>query len=82
MCPAEAVGPRGFQKTPLQTVVDLAVGHFQLTNGAVTFNSRKQDFELRGESLHVQLWYDMLKQGYKGELSLVPLYVVSEKIRR
>ena len=65
------------QKTPLQTVVDLAVGRFDLTNGSVSFNSRQQDFDLRGESLHVQLWYDMLKQGYKGEVSLAPLYVVS-----
>ncbi len=69
--------PASNSKTPLQTVVDLAVGHFQLTNGKVNFNSRQQDFELRGESLHVQLWYDVLKQGYKGEVSMAPLYVVS-----
>ncbi len=69
--------PSSNQKTPLQTVVDLAVGHFDLTNGSVTFNSQQQNFDLRGESLHVQLWYDVLKQGYKGELSLTPLYVVS-----
>jgi translocation and assembly module TamB len=65
------------KETPLQTVVDLAVGHFDLANGSVSFNSRKQDFDLRGESLHVQLWYDLLKQGYKGEISLAPLYVVN-----
>src|SRR5580692_9672733 len=65
------------QKTPLQTVVDLAVGHFDLTNGSVTFNSHQQNFDLRGESLHVQLWYDVLKQGYKGEVAMAPLYVVS-----
>ena len=63
--------------TPLQTVVDLAVGHFELANGSVNFNSRQQDFDLRGDSLHVQLWYDVLKQGYKGEIALSPLYVVS-----
>lgn len=65
------------QKTPLQTVVDLAVGRFELSNGSVKFNSQQQDFDLRGESLRVQLWYDVLKRGYKGEVSLAPLYVVS-----
>jgi translocation and assembly module TamB len=65
------------RKPPLQTVVDLAVGRFDLAKGSVTFNSQKQDFDLRGESLRVQLWYDLLKQGYKGEISMAPLYVVS-----
>jgi len=69
--------PSSSQTTPLQTVVDLAVGHFALTNGSITFDSRKQDFDLRGESLHVQLWYDLVKQGYRGEIALAPLYVVS-----
>jgi translocation and assembly module TamB len=69
--------PASSQKTPLQTVIDLAVGHFELSNGSVRFNSQQQDFDLRGESLRVQLWYDVLKQGYKGELSMTPTYVVS-----
>jgi translocation and assembly module TamB len=69
--------PSTSQKTALQTVVDLAVGHFDLVNGSVRFNSQQQDFDLRGESLHAQLWFDVLKQGYTGELSMTPLYVVS-----
>jgi translocation and assembly module TamB len=69
--------PSNSGKKPLRTVVDLAVGRCDLSNGSVTFNSRKQDFDLRAESLHVQLWYDVLKQGYKGEVSLAPLYVAS-----
>jgi translocation and assembly module TamB len=64
-------------KSPLQTVVDLAVGHFDLSNGSVTFNSQIQNFDLRGESLRVQLWYDVLKRGYNGEVSVAPLYIVS-----
>src|SRR5215467_5300984 len=53
-------------RTGLETVVDLAVGHFELTNGLFTFNSQKQVLNLRGNNLRVQLWYDMLKQGYRG----------------
>src|ERR1017187_2815569 len=69
--------PSNSQSNALQTVVDLAVGHFELSNGLVTFNSRQQALDLRGESLHVQLWYDVLKQGDKGQVSLTPLYVAS-----
>ena len=64
-------------ETPLQTVVDLAVGHFDLNHGSVSFNSQKQDFSLSGEALHAQLWYNALKQGYKGEIALSPLYYVA-----
>jgi len=65
------------KESPLQTVVDLAVGHFDLSNGSLTFNSQKQNFDLRAESLRVQLWYDALKRSYKGEISMAPLYAVS-----
>jgi len=63
--------------TSLETIVDLAVGRFDLANGSVTFNSRKETFDLRGDDLRAQLWYDVLKQGYKGQISMAPLYVVS-----
>ncbi len=69
--------PSNSEKTPLQTVVDLAVGRFELSNGSVNFNSHQQDLDLRGESLRVQLWYNALNQSYKGEIALAPLYVAS-----
>jgi translocation and assembly module TamB len=69
--------PSSSNETPLETVVDLAVSHFELTNGFVSFNSQKQALDLRAENLRVQLWYSVLKQGYHGQISLEPLYVVS-----
>jgi translocation and assembly module TamB len=69
--------PSTSKSTPLETVVDLAVGHFELTNGSIAFNSQKQNFDLRGETLRVQLWYDLLKRGYRGEIAVTPLYVVA-----
>jgi translocation and assembly module TamB len=69
--------PPSSNTSPLQTIVDLAVGQFQLSNGAVTFNSQEQAIDLRGESLRVQLSYDLLKRSYRGEVSMSPLYVVS-----
>ena len=63
--------------SPLETVVDLAVGRFELTNGVLAFNSRKQALNVRGDNLRAQLWYNILERGYHGQISLEPLYVVS-----
>ena len=65
------------KETPLETVVDLAVGRFELTNGLVALASQKQSLNIRGNNLHAQLIYNTLSQGYKGEVSLEPLYVGS-----
>jgi translocation and assembly module TamB len=67
--------------TPLETVVDLAVGRFELTDGTLTFNSRKQALNVRGDNLRAQLWYNVLERGYRGQISLEPLYVVSGRNR-
>ena len=63
--------------TALETVIDLAVGHFELSNGLLVFESQKQALSVRGNNLHTQLWFNALKQGYSGELSFQPLYVAS-----
>ena len=64
-------------KTILDTVVDLAVDYFQISNGLLAFNSQKQRIDVRGTNLRAQLWYNLLTQNYKGQLSLQPVYVVS-----
>jgi len=55
---------------------DLAVGHFDLSNGALHYNDITQPLDVRGENLRVQLAYNQLTRDYKGLLSLQPLYVV------
>jgi translocation and assembly module TamB len=64
-------------KTPLETVVDLTVEHAQLTDGLLTFNSRRQPLRVRANNLRVQLAYNAMSQGYQGQISLDPLYVTS-----
>lgn len=64
-------------KTPLETLVDLAVDRFELANGMISFASHKQPINISGRNLHVGLLYNALGQSYKGELSLDPLYAVS-----
>jgi translocation and assembly module TamB len=62
---------------PLETVVNLAVDHFELTNGLLTVASQKQEVNIRGNDLKAELWYNVLNQGYRGQLSFQPLYVAS-----
>jgi translocation and assembly module TamB len=64
-------------KTVLDTVVDLAVDYFQISNGTIAYNSQKQPIDVKGNNLRAQLWFNLLTQGYKGQVSLQPLYVVS-----
>jgi len=63
--------------TPLATVVDLAIGHVDLANGLVLINSHPQAVNVRANNVRLRLAYDMLKEGYRGQVSLEPLYVAS-----
>ena len=65
------------KKTALETAVDLAVGHFDLTKGVVTLNDRPQPLEVSANNLHVQLWYRLASDDYTGLLSLEPVYVAA-----
>jgi translocation and assembly module TamB len=64
-------------KTPLQAVVDLAVGHFELKHGSLAVADQKLELNLRGSNLLAQLWFDSRKAGYRGQLAFQPVYVVS-----
>jgi translocation and assembly module TamB len=64
-------------KTALETVVDLAVGRFELTNGSVRFAERRVPLDARGRNLRVQLFYDRGMPGYKGLLAMAPIEVRS-----
>ena len=76
--PNPSVKPSGTSNgSTLATVVDLAVGRFQVSNGLVEFDDRKQAIDLRGNHLRALLNWNILRQSYEGQLSLEPLYVVS-----
>ncbi len=63
----------------LATVVDLAVGRFDVTNGGLAFNAQKASFSAKGENLRAQLGYDALKPSYRGAISMAPLFLQSGK---
>ncbi len=61
----------------LETVVDLAVGRFELTDGLATFNSRPQQLDVKANNLHARLFYNTLNQGYQGRIGMQPVYVLN-----
>src|SRR5579871_21316 len=64
-------------KSGLQTVVDLAIGRFDLRNGSLTFAQRKSGFNASGNNLRAQLGYNPLMPRYVGELDISPLHLQS-----
>jgi translocation and assembly module TamB len=68
---------RSTSSDPLETVVDLAIGRFELTNGLIAMGVEKQALNVRGNDLHAQLSFNILGQEYRGQLSLKPVYIVA-----
>ena len=65
------------KQTPLETVVDLAVGHFWLNDGRMVLASQQYDLNIQGRNLRMNLAFNVLTQGYEGSLAFDPIYVVS-----
>ena len=62
--------------TVLDTVIDLAVDRFLISQGLLTLNSQPRQIDLRGNNLHALLQFNPVTRSYKGDLSLQPIYVV------
>lgn len=65
------------KQTALETVVDLAIGHFALNDGRIVFASQQHALNIRGSNLRVKLAFNSLTQGYEGTLKFEPIYLVS-----
>ncbi len=66
---------RQSDKDTLQTVVDLAIGRFNIANGLLVVADRKTPFNARGENLRAQLSFDTIQKLYRGQVSMNPLWV-------
>lgn len=64
-------------KSGLQTVVDLAVKQFRLSDGKVMFAKQSIPLNVQGQNLRVMLDYDVRGPAYDGELTLDPIYAQS-----
>jgi len=67
---------KGNQRPPVETLLNLAVGRFELRNGLFEIESRGQTtFDARGRNLNLRLLYEMAGPRYLGEVSIQPLDV-------
>ncbi|HZT36552.1 MAG TPA: translocation/assembly module TamB domain-containing protein [Bryobacteraceae bacterium] len=62
-------------KSGLETVVDLAIGKFDLRNGSFIFADKKIPLNAKGENLTAQLFYNTVNPSYQGRVSIQPLIV-------
>ncbi|MGA8599550.1 MAG: translocation/assembly module TamB domain-containing protein [Bryobacteraceae bacterium] len=65
------------RKSGLQTIVELAVKRFELTNGTLHYLSQSIPLDVRGENLRVGLQYDTRSPAYEGSLQLDPIIAKS-----
>ncbi len=75
--PAPKVQPKSSGKTGLETIVDLAIGHFDLRNGSLSFGDQKTALNASGANFRAQLGYNLLDPSYAGEIDISPLHVHS-----
>ncbi len=64
-------------KSGLETIVDLAIGRFDLRNGSLTFAESRSDFSASGGNLRAQIAYNPLHPSYRGEVDISPLHLTS-----
>ncbi len=75
--PAPKIQAKSSDKTGLETIVDLAIGHFDLRNGVLTFGDRKTGLNASGANFRAQLGYNAFNPAYSGEIDISPLHVRS-----
>jgi translocation and assembly module TamB len=63
--------------TAFDTVIDLAVDRFLISDGTLTFNSQPQAIDVRGKNLHAVLNFNTITRTYQGTITMQPIYVVS-----
>jgi translocation and assembly module TamB len=62
--------------TVLDTVIDLAVDRFLISDGLLVLNSKPQAIDVRGNNLHALLSFNTIARTYQGTIQMQPIYVV------
>jgi translocation and assembly module TamB len=66
------------EKSGLETVVNLAIGKFELNNGSFSFAGRQTNFNASGRNLVAHLDYNTVNPSYTGEVDMSPLSLKSD----
>jgi translocation and assembly module TamB len=75
--PAPKVKKKPSEKSGLETIVDLAIGKFDLLNGGAAFADLPNALNASGQNLRMHLSYNTLHPSYTGEVDIMPLFVRS-----
>jgi translocation and assembly module TamB len=75
--PQPKVPQKPSNKSGLETVVDLAIGQFNIQNGLLEFSQQSVPFSARGENLRVLLNYNTINPSYQGSVTIDPLLLAT-----
>ncbi|HVW08366.1 MAG TPA: translocation/assembly module TamB domain-containing protein [Bryobacteraceae bacterium] len=64
---------------PLKPVVDLAIGHFEINQGAVALEQTTIPLDAQVDDLKARLDYNLLASSYGGQISFAPAYVMADR---
>jgi translocation and assembly module TamB len=62
---------------PLKPVVDLAIGHFEINQGALLLEQSTIPLNAQADDLKARLDYNLLASTYGGQVSFAPAYVMA-----
>jgi len=69
--------PSDPNKSTLQTVVDLAIHKFEISNGSLSFAGQNTGISGHGQDLRAQLSYEITKRDYQGNIHIGQVEVLS-----
>ena len=75
--PSPKVKSNSSGESPLATVVDLAIGQFQITKGTLAYSKKTVPLDMRGENLRVLLHYNASNQSYQGNIDIAPFLITT-----
>jgi translocation and assembly module TamB len=75
--PEPKIKKKPSDKSPLETIVELAIGKFDLLNATASFADTPAAINASGQNLRIHLSYNTLHPSYTGEVDILPLYVRS-----
>ena len=75
--PAPKIKTAPSQTSGLETVVDLAIGQFQIDNGLLVYAQKASQFSAKGNNLQALLNFNSFNSTYVGNLRIDPLLIAS-----
>ncbi len=75
--PAPKIKQKPSDRSGLETIVDLAIGRFDLVNASTIFTDQPAAFNASAQNLRAHLAYNHLHPSYTGEIDLAPLHLRS-----